>query len=253
MSPLAISSIVFACIFAVALVAMFIKRLLPEHHLGAESKEVVKLGMGMMATLAALVLGLLIASAKGTYDAQGNEVKELAANVVLLDRLLAQYGPATKEARDLLRTGVEASMERIWPQGGGGSASLAPGEARAAMEAFYDKVAELTPQSDGQRALKSRALDVTTEILHERLRLFARRDGSLPLPLLIVMASWFAVLFFGYGLLAPRNATVVAVLLVCTLSIAGAVFLLLEFTTPFSGLLQIPSDPVRDALSVLGK
>jgi hypothetical protein len=92
MSPLAISSVLFACIFGVAVAAMLLRRVLPEHHLSADSKEVVKLGMGMIATLAALVLGLLIASAKGTYDAQSNEVKELTANVVLLDRLLATYG-----------------------------------------------------------------------------------------------------------------------------------------------------------------
>jgi hypothetical protein len=121
------------------------------------------------------------------------------------------------------------------------------------MESFYGKVAELSPQNDAQRALKARAMDVTTDILHQRLRLFARHDSSLPTPLLLVMASWFTILFAGYGLLAPRNATVVAVLIVCTLSISGAVFLLLELATPFAGILRIPSDPIRDALSVIGK
>ena len=109
MSPLATTAIVFACIFGVALVAMFFRHILPEDHLSADSKDVVKLGMGTIATLAAIVLGLLIATAKGTYDAQSGAIQELAAKVMLLDRVLAKYGPETKEARDLFRGAAEAA------------------------------------------------------------------------------------------------------------------------------------------------
>ncbi len=254
MSPLATSSVVFACIFGVALIAMFFKRFLPEHHLSADSKDVVKLGMGTMATLAAIVLGLLIATAKGTYDAQSGAIQELAAKFMLLDRVLAKYGPETKEARDLLRGAVEATLNRFWPDEGGRPANLTPGEARAAGEAMYDKIAALAPEKDdAKRALKDRALQITIDLLQERLRLFTRQNGSLPLPFLVVLASWLVILFAGYGLLAPRNATVVAVLFVCTLSVSAAIFLLLELSTPFAGMLRVSSGPVRDALSVLGK
>ena len=253
MSPLATSAIVFACIFGVALFAMFFKRYLPENHLSAESKDVVKLGMGTIATLAAIVLGLLIATAKGTYDAQSGAIQEYAAKVMLLDRVLAKYGPETKEARDLLRGAVEATVNRFWPDDGVQAGNLAPGEARAAGEAMYDKIADLTPQNDGQRALKARALEATTDLAQERLRLFARHDGSLPLPFLVVLASWLVILFAGYGLLAPRNATVAAVLFVCTLSVSAAIFLLLELSTPFAGIMRVSSGPLHDALSVIGK
>jgi Protein of unknown function (DUF4239) len=253
MSPLAISCIVFACIFGVALVAMFLKRFLPEHHLNADSKDVVKLGMGTMATLAAIVLGLLIATAKGTYDAQSGAIQELAVKAMLLDRLLAKYGPETKEARELLRSAIEATVNRFWPGDGVQSANLTPGEARAAGEAMYDKITDLAPQNDAQRALKSRALEATTDLLQERLRLFARRDGSLPLPFLVVLASWLVILFACYGLVAPRNATVVVVLFVCTLSVSAAIFLLLELSMPFAGIMPVSSGPLHDALSVLGK
>jgi hypothetical protein len=232
---------------------MFGKRFLPEHHLSADSKDVVKLGMGTIATLAAIVLGLLIATAKGTYDTQNGAVQELSAKVILLDRVLAKYGPQTKEARDLLRVAVEAMLDHIWPEEGAGPANLAPGEARAAGEAMYDKIADLSPQNDAQRALKARAMELTTDLLQERLRLFARQNSSLPLPFLVVLASWLIVLFAGYGLLAPRNVTVVAVLLVCALSVAGAFFLLLELATPFAGMLRVSSSPLHDALAVLGK
>lgn len=243
----------FVCIFGVALVAKFFKRLLPEHHLSADSKDVVKLGMGTMATLAAIVLGLLIATAKGTYDAQSGAIQELAAKVMLLDRILAKYGPETKEARDLLRDATEAIQNRIWPDEGVRPASLAPGEARAEGDAMYDKIAELSPRDEAQRALKARALESMINLLQERLRLFARRDSSLPLPFLVVLASWLVILFAGYGLVAPRNATVIAVLFFCTLSVSAAIFLLLEMSTPFVGILRISSGPLHDALSVLGK
>jgi len=253
MSALATSAVVFACIFGVALAAMFFKRYLPEHHLSADSKDVVKMGMGTMATLAAIVLGLLIATAKGTYDAQSGAVQELAAKVMFLDRILAKYGPETKEARDLLRDATEAIKGSIWPDEDARPASLAPGAARAVGDAMYDKIADLSPRDDAQRALKARALESLTNILQERLRLYVRHDGSLPLPFLVVLASWLAVLFAGYGLLAPRNATVVVVLFVCTLSVSAAIFLLLELSTPFSGMLRISSGPLRDALSLIGK
>ena len=253
MSAITISSIVFACIFGGTLLAMFIKSALPEHHLNPDSKEIVKLGMGMIGTLAALVLGLLIATAKGTYDTQNSAVKDYAANVILLDRVLATYGSDTKEPRALLRSAVESNVERIWPEGGTRPSSLTPGEARAAGEAMYNKIGDLAPQNDAQRALKARALDITAELAKQRLGLFAREDSSLPVPFLVVLVFWLTVLFAGWGLLAPRNATVVVVLVVCTLSVAGAVFLILELTTPFAGLLQISSGPLRDALSLLGK
>jgi hypothetical protein len=253
MSALATSAVVFACIFGVALFAMFFKRCLPENHLSADSKDVVKMGMGTMATLAAIVLGLLIATAKGTYDAQSGAIQEYAAKVMLLDRVLAKYGPETKDTRELLRGAVEATVNRFWPGDVAQTVNLAPGEARAAGEAMYDKIANLSPQNDGQRALKARALEITADLAQERLRLFARHDGSLPLPFLVVLASWLVILFAGYGLVAPRNATVVAVLFLCTLSVSAAIFLLLELSTPFAGMLRISSGPLRDALSLVGK
>ena len=211
------------------------------------------MGMGTIATLAALVLGLLIATTKGTYDTQSGTVKELAAKVLLLDRVLAKYGPETKPARDLLHSMVEATLDRIWPQDSGREANLTPGEFRAAGEAMYDKIAELSPQNDAQRALKARALDITADIAQTRLRLFAQQQSSLPLPLLVVLVFWLSILFAGYGLLAPANATVLAVLIVCALSLSGAIFLMLELATPFAGTMRVSGAPLRDALSLIGQ
>lgn len=253
LSPLAIAGIAFVCIFGSALLAMWFQRLLPEHHLSGDSKDVVKVGTGMIATLAALVLGLLIATAKGTYDTQSSTVKDLAAKVILLDRALGKYGPEAKPARELLRTMVAATLDRIWPQEAGKASNLTPGEARAAGEAMYDTIAELSPKTEAQRALRSRALDITADIAQTRLRLFAQEDSGLPVPLIVVMVFWLSILFAGYGLLAPANATVLAILFVCTLSMSGAIFIMLELAEPFGGFIQVSNSALHSALSVIGQ
>jgi hypothetical protein len=253
MSPIAIASVVFACLFGGALVAMLLGRALPENHLRPESKEAVKLGLALVATLAALVLGLLVSAAKGTYDTQNNSVRQLAADIILLDRILGRYGSETKEAQALLRRAVAATLDRLWPEDSGRSANLAPGEAREVVETFYDKVAGLAPQHEAQRSHRARALDITNNLLQTRLRMFTQRDSSIPLPFLVVLVFWLMILFAGYALLAPRNLTVIVALLVCTLSVSGAVFLILELDRPYEGIMRLSSAPLREALSQLGR
>ncbi len=252
MSPLAVSCFVFACIAGAGLLAMAVARALPDHHLKPDSKEAIKYGLTLIATLAALVLGLLIAAAKGTYDTQTSAVRQMSADLLLLDRALALYGTETKDARGLLHRAASSILDRIWPGDGSRPADLAPGEARADMEAFYDKVAGLTPQNETQRSLKARALDLAASVSQTRLRLFAQKDSSVPVPFLVVLVFWLMVLLGGAGLLAPRNLTVVGVLLVCALSLSCALFLILELDRPFEGIMRVSSAPLREALARLG-
>ena len=114
MESLTISLIAFACIFGGTLLGMFLRAVLPEHHLSDESKDVLKLGIGIIGTLAALVIGLLIASAKGNFDAMSSGIIQMGSKIVLLDRVMAQYGLETREPRDLLRRQVASAIERIW-------------------------------------------------------------------------------------------------------------------------------------------
>src|SRR5262245_4834429 len=120
MSSLAIATITFAFIFGGTLLGMFLRTVLPEHHLSPDSKDVVKVGMGLIATMAALVLGLLTGSAKSSVDTQDAELKQMAANVLLLDRTLAHYGPDTKAIREQIRRVVEYKLAVTWPESGSG-------------------------------------------------------------------------------------------------------------------------------------
>jgi hypothetical protein len=245
MSAIAVSSIVFACIFGGALLGALLRRILPESHLNSESKEIVKLGTGLIGTMAALVLGLMVASAKSSYDTQKNEVTEMAANFTWLDRVLAHYGPEAQGARELLRRGMPYMIGRIWSND-----KSAPANPHA--EATYDAIQQLPSTNDAQRALKAEALGICVSLGRTRSLLFQQVGSSISLPFLIVVVFWLTIIFVSFGLFGPPNATVIVTLLVCALSVAGAIFLILELDHPFSGLIQISSEPLRNALSPLG-
>lgn len=250
MSPLAIAATAFACIFGGALLGMALRRSLPEHHLSSDSKEVVKLGMGLVSTMSALVLGLLTASAKTSFDTQDAAVKESAVNVILLDRLLARYGPEAAGTRDLLRQVVAYRLQVAWPEQGTPGAAATP-PVRPPIEGVEDQVRRLAPQTDGQRWLQGRALEITEAELHTRWMLLEHAATQMQAPLLVSLVVWLSALFASFGLFAHPNGTVTAVLLVSAASVAAALFLILEMQHPFGGLIRISGEPVRLALEQL--
>jgi len=253
-SPLAISLIAFGCIFGGMLLGMFLRTVLPEHHLSDDSKDVVMLGTGMIATMAALVLGLLIASAKGSFDTINSGLLQSGSKVILLDRVMAQYGPETKEVRDQLRRSVASAIEKIWSKGRMEQTGTKALDPRTGLEALQHKLLQLSPQNDAQRWLQSRALEVSGDIAESRWLLIEQEGhSSLPMPFFVMLVSWLVIIFFGFGLLSPRNATVIAVLLVCALSAAGALYLIQELDRPYGGLITISSAPLQSALAYLGQ
>ncbi|HTY78352.1 MAG TPA: hypothetical protein VMI34_11090 [Candidatus Bathyarchaeia archaeon] len=251
MSSLAISVITLGCVFGGALIGMILQTVLPRHHLSEETKDVVKLGMGLVGTMAALVLGLLVASAKGSYDTQSTEVTDLAANVVLLDRALAHYGPEAKELRGGLSNAVSAIMGQIWSQGPGSSGRV--GAPAFQGEAFYDRIQQLSPKDDNQRALQAQALGLAVSMGKTRWLMYAQNVVGVSVPMLVILVGWLAVIFASFGLFAPRNATVLVSLFVSALSVSGAILLILEMYAPYSGLIQISDAPLRAALTNLGR
>jgi len=253
-SALAISLIAFGCIVGGMLLGMLLRRLLPEHHLSDQSMGVVKMGTGMIATLAALVIGLLIASAKGSFDTMNNGLIHTGSKIILLDRVMAQYGPETREARDLLRRGVASTIERIWPNERMEQTEVKGLDPRAGIEALQEKLLQLSPQNEAQRWAQSRALQVSGEIAETRWLLFQQIGlSSLSMPFFVILVFWLVVIFFSFGLSAPRNTTVIIVLLICALSAAGSLFLIQELDQPYGGLITISSAPLRNALANIGQ
>jgi hypothetical protein len=246
LSSIGVSSIVFVCIFGAGLLGMLLRSALPDHHLTSDSKDAVKVGMGLVGTMAALVLGLLVASAKGSYDTQGAALTQLAANVAVLDRILSHYGPETKEARELLRRGVAGFIDSRWSKAG---ASSAPGSS----EIVYEKIQELAPKDDRQRALQAQALSTAMSLGQTRWLMYEQGITSVSMPLLVVLVLWLSLILGSFGLFAPVNGTVITSLCVCALSISAAIFLILEMYSPFSGMIQLSSAPLQAALAHLGQ
>ena len=251
MSDNAIGLIVLACIFGASLLGMLMRPALSQHHLSADTKDSVKLGMGLVGTMAALILGLLVAAAKSAYDTEKSEVTQMAAKLVFLDRVLANYGPESADTRVVLRRMVEDSLSRMWPDERSHNAQLDP--IGSGGEEVHKAIQKLAPRNDVQGSLKSQAVGVVSDLGQMRWLLFEQSGSSISMPLLIVVISWLAIIFFSWGLFAPSNSIAIAALLLAAVSVSGAIFLILELDQPFDGLIHISSAPMRNALAHLGK
>ena len=253
LTPIECALIVFAWVFAGALLGMFLRARLPKDHLSAATENVIKLGMGLIATIAALVLGLLIATAKSSFETQDTAVKNTAARVLLLDNMLGNYGPETKAARELLRRTVALRLEAIWPEDRLRHPKFEPHEAAPAATTIERLILQLSPTNDSQRWLQSEALRVGRDIMEMRWLVLGGLGSSVPVLFVVVVVFWLTILFASFGLFAPRNATVLVVLFLCALSVAGSIFLILEMDQPFEGLMKVSSAPIRYALTELGR
>jgi hypothetical protein len=241
--------IAFALVFGGALMGIQVRNSLPEGHLAPDVKDVIRLSTGLIGTIAALVLGLLIASAKSSYDARDTQVKQITANVILLDTLLEQYGLEARNLRVILRGAVGPMADRVWNEGGNDKSSAFAATAEAL--AFVKKVQELEPNNDAKRALQARVLNAIADLSQSRLALFAQAHDSIPVPFLAILIFWLAIIFVSFGLFVQTNPTVIVTFFVGALSVSCAIFLILEMDQPFAGLMQISSEPLRHALAPL--
>jgi hypothetical protein len=250
MSEIAISSIMFALLFGGALLGMYLRTVLPQNHLSSDSKDVVKMGMGLVATMSALVLGLLVASGKSSFDALSNDMMGGSAKILLLDQTLAYYGTKTKEVRDQLRSSVAGMIDRMESKESSDPRKWVASTSE--IDSLYEKTKGLLPEDDGQRSIQEEALSILKEVRETRWLMYEHESTSLSMPILIILFSWLIALFISFGLFAPGNATVIITLSVSALAVSGAILLILELYMPYGGLIKISSAPLRAALMQLG-
>jgi hypothetical protein len=249
MSAVGLSFSIFVLILGGIFLGMLLRRFLPIQHLTKDSQDTVRLGVGLIATISGLVLGLLIAAAKNSYDTKSSQVTQMTANVILLDTILARYGSEAGPIRQQMRGAVGPFVDRIWHDNEiSKGASFAP---NAATEQAYVDIQALSPKNELQKALQARAAQVSTEIAQTRLLLFVEKNNSIPTPFLIILVFWLVIIFASFSLFAEMNATVLAALCTFALSASGAIFLILELDDPFTGLMSISSAPLRNALGAL--
>jgi hypothetical protein len=234
-------------LLAAVLAGRRLRRLLPPDHQGAETRDTIKLAAGLIATMTALLMGLLVSSAKNSYDATRGQVVQMAARVAYLDRLLAEYGPEAAEVRSRVRAMNERAVRRIWPEERDSRIELAP--ERNSGNQVFSAVLWLSPQNDVQRTLKDQAVAVLADLGQSRELLLFQSIPSISTLLLTVVVTWLVLIFFSFSLIAPDNSTAALSLVVSAVSVSGAIFLLLELDQPFSGLMKISSEPLVRTLS----
>jgi len=251
MNALAVTLIVLACVLSGAALGMVLRKLLPADRLSEETKDLIKLGTALLSTLTALVLGLLITSSKSSADVTADEIKQIAAKIIQLDRNLRHYGPEANEVRDLLRRMVTTNTDMLWTGATPVRSALAQGGAN--IEEIQEKLRALAPNNDARRWLQTHALQIATEVEQVRWLALERSEKSISIPFLVVLVLWLAVIFACFGLLAPRHGIAYAVIFACALSVSGAIFLIEELNQPFAGLLKISDAPMRHAIAEMNQ
>jgi Protein of unknown function (DUF4239) len=246
-----IAAILFVVLVGVILMGARLRRLVPAEHLSTDSKDAVKLALGLVATMTAILLGLLVSSAKSSFDTVRSEVMQMAAKIALLDRVLVLYGPETADARHALRESVGEAVRRTWPAEGRRPVQLEPNEQMG--DAVYVAISRLAPQNEAQRALKTQAATLMVQLAELRALVQAQAVSSVSKPLLIALVIWLVVIFLGFGLLAPGNATSTFALVAGAFSVACAVFIILDLDYPFVGVVRISSEPMIKTLDHLSK
>jgi hypothetical protein len=252
MASLFTALITLASLRAGTILGSLMRSRLPEQHLRDDSRDVIKTASGMIATLAALVIGLLVSSSKSTYDQASSNVTQIGAKMILLNRTLERYGPETKAIRDRIRDGIATSVDQLWPVHGKNPSLTAIEQARG-MDDVHDLIVQLAPQDEMHRILRSHALATWVELAQARWLIIEQAQNTLPTAFLAMLIFWLTVLFASLGLLAPRNGTTWSCLFICAVSMAGAIYLILEMNRPLEGAVQISPAPLQKALSVIGR
>lgn len=250
MSALAIALIVFSCTCGSAVLGIRLRKLLPEHHFDSESKDLMKLVMGLVASISALVLALLIASANSSFNTQQDALRSVSIDIIELDRTLAQYGPEAQRARGLLQEIVQAAYDRIHKNNG---VIRVTGQVEANANQFVSALYVLSPKTEMQQMTRNQAFQLALSITKERLMITESARGLISWPFLTVLIGWTSVLFLGFGLLTRFHATSAASLVVGSASVAAAIFVILALNEPYGGLIHLSDAPLREALVLIGR
>jgi len=253
MSSIDVGIISALCISAGLFLGLLLGRTLPEHHLSDHSKDTIKMATGMIATLTALVLGLLVGSAKNSFDTISTADITNGANIILLDRVLAQYGPEANPVRLELHQAVQSEVDAIWPKNPTGADESSALEKAGGLEPVEQKLNALVPTTDNQRNALQEARQLLGALVQERWQMVEESKAEVPTALYVVLLSWLTILFVSIGLFAPRNNTVLVALLLCIASFSTAIFLFDEMASPLDGMIKVSVTPMQKALDHLGQ
>ena len=249
MSPIQQAAIAFALILASVAVGTWLRARLPEHHLTGDSKDVIKLAIALIATMSALVLALLFASTRTSFERTSGYVSRMTADITELDKLLGEYGPTAKPIRVALRGEIGPLIDSIWQDEA--ATRGAPTGTKGHTDTVLYMLRELEPANKVQASLQARALQVSTDLDQTQLTLLSQRSDSISNTFIIVLVIWLMFIFGVFSMSSPPNPTLFVVIFLCILSASAAIYLILELGLPFGGLMQVSYDGLRGALKPL--
>jgi len=245
LSSVGTAAITFALILGSAAAGIGLRRALPEHHLSGDSKDVIKLATALVGTMSALVLALLFASTRQSYEHTSTAVSRMTTDLTQLDRALAEYGPEAAPLRTALRGELEPLIDSIWKENAVGRPA---GAVKPHEQSVLYMVRNLAPKNGTQASLQARALQLSTDLTEIQLSLSSQPPDSISRPFIDVLILWLMFIFAVFSMSSPSNATLITVLFLCIMAASGAIYLILELGSPFDGLMQIPNDGLRSAL-----
>ena len=250
MISIAFGVAVFVFLAGIALTALHLHPRLPDYERSKDAHDAVKVGVGMVVVLSALVLGLLIASAKNSFDTAGRDLKRFATQIVLLDRTLRSYGPQGDSARTLIQHYVERAIAGTWPSNNEPQLVDDP-RAEQLIYQLQDAILALEPDTSRQRTLSGEMKEDVRRLIELRWTLVEEASTSLNVPLVSVLMVWLVLIFASFGYNAPRNVLVRITFTFCAASIGGAMFLIVQMDKPFEGLIKVSPAPLREALVLI--
>lgn len=237
----------FAAIFGGALIGLYIRHRLPGHHLSTETQSVVTVSVAVLATLSALVLGLMISAANTSFSKRSDEVRDLSVQVIRMERNLRRYGPSADDARMKMRAWAAIKLEQLYPKKG--QSPPPPQKGIETLESVQDALLKLTPSDERQKYLHTLCLTLSSNLIHERWALEQQVGHSIPGPFLILLIFWLAIVFASFGLFAPANTVTIVALFLCSLAVSGGIYLIEELDNPLTGLIRVPFDSMQKALT----
>jgi len=253
MTEFEIVLIVFAVVLGATLLGIFARPVLLKGELDDSTKDVLRLAMGFVGTMAALVIGLLLYSAKGSYEDQRAALEDIAVSLALLDATLDQYGPESSDARGTIRDVADLMINRLWPEDAGTPSSFGSAEMTESGHRIYADLLDLEPKNDAQQLLKAQSLQLGITLTRDRLLLIAQHGTrAIPPLFIVVLTTWLAILFTSFGLFGKPNVTVIGSLLLSGFAVSCAMFLILELDLPFQGIVQIPSEALKQVYANFG-
>ena len=245
-----IGLISFVAIFGGALIGNFARRRLPGAHLSADTQTAVTASVAVIGTLSALVLGLMISAANSSFSARADRVRELSLQLIRMDRNLRRYGPETEDVRAKVHVWAIAKTQQLFPKKGEPNPSNQT--TIVMLEAVQDAILALTPNDERQKFLRTTCLSLTSTMIQARWSLEQRTGSSIPIPFLVLLIFWLAVVFASFGMFAPANPTAIITLFLCSIAVSSGIILIEELDNPLSGFIQTPSESLRKALVEIG-